>query len=130
MKPAPIAFSRPTPSAVRLCTREAVLMTGRVATTTTLQVIDTGCGMSRADQDKLFSLYTSINSPDNFASERSGLGLLLSRELCRALGGELYLHESHEGAPSHLGFPSFDPDLRTNERRAPFGITLAMRAAV
>lgn len=62
-----------------------------------MQVVDTGCGMSKVDQDKLFSLYTSINSPDNFVSEKSGLGLLLSRELCRALGGELYLHESIQG---------------------------------
>lgn len=53
--------------------------------------------MTPTDQAKLFSLYTQINSPDNYVSERSGLGLLLSRELCRALGGELYLESSEWG---------------------------------
>ncbi len=65
-----------------------------------LDIIDTGPGISAADQDKLFEpFYTTSNTG-------TGLGLYISRELCLSNGGELnYIANPGGGSCFRVRFP-------------------------
>ena len=52
---------------------------------------DTGCGIPVSEQNKLFRLFTHIAGDRRHKHLSTGLGLLLSRRLARALNGDLYL---------------------------------------
>jgi signal transduction histidine kinase len=56
-----------------------------------LQVIDTGIGISPADQERIFNEFEQVNAgPRGDSMERgTGLGLAISRRLARLLGGEI-----------------------------------------
>jgi signal transduction histidine kinase len=60
-----------------------------------LTISDGGPGVADADRPRLFSRFERGGeaAPDG----GSGLGLYVSRELCRAMGGELYLEPSAPG---------------------------------
>jgi len=57
-------------------------------------VEDTGSGIAVADQPKLFQFFTNINRKKDATMSTSGLGLLLSRDIARALGGDVWLEHS------------------------------------
>ncbi len=71
-------------------------------------IADGGAGIAEADRDRLFARFARGSDPA--LDGGSGLGLYVSRELCRAMGGELVLEPSIQG------------------RGAAFTITLAGRA--
>ncbi|WKE67009.1 transporter substrate-binding domain-containing protein [Gallaecimonas kandeliae] len=52
-----------------------------------LAVSDTGIGISKADQQKLFSAFSQVGNQGS----GSGLGLMISRTLCQMMGGSLAL---------------------------------------
>jgi protein-histidine pros-kinase len=52
-----------------------------------ISVQDTGVGIAAADQERLFSAFTRVRTPEHEAYEGTGLGLYLSRKLADALGG-------------------------------------------
>jgi signal transduction histidine kinase len=60
-----------------------------------LTIADSGPGVQEADRGRLFGRFVRGNEtpPD----EGSGLGLFVSRELCRAMGGDLVLEPTVEG---------------------------------
>jgi signal transduction histidine kinase len=60
-----------------------------------LTIADQGPGVDEADRGRLFGRFVRGNEtgPD----EGSGLGLFVSRELCRAMGGDLVLEPRVEG---------------------------------
>lgn len=59
-----------------------------------LQVKDSGMGISAADQARLFSAFAQVDGRQ--ARQGAGLGLVISRQLCELMGGELTL-QSLEG---------------------------------
>jgi PAS domain S-box-containing protein len=63
-------------------------------------VADTGPGISEADQDKLFRPFSQASASAGQALAGAGLGLHLSRQLARGLGGDLVLTRSALGEGS------------------------------
>ena len=65
-----------------------------------LDIIDTGPGISSADQDKLFEPFYTTSSTG------TGLGLYISRELCLSNGGDLsYIAVPNGGSCFRIRFP-------------------------
>lgn len=56
-----------------------------------LWVQDTGIGISVQDQQRLFSLFIQGSNNQQSARSGSGLGLVISRNLCEMMGGQLHL---------------------------------------
>ena len=56
-----------------------------------LCVEDTGIGISAEDQQRLFSPFIQGSNNDQSARSGSGLGLVISRNLCEMMGGQLHL---------------------------------------
>jgi signal transduction histidine kinase len=77
--------------------RAAVLTTA--ADFMVFQVRDTGIGMSPEQQRLLFQPFTQVNSSTTRVYSGTGLGLALSRALCRMLGGDIEV-ESAAGCGS------------------------------
>lgn len=55
-----------------------------------IEVEDTGIGISEEDQKNLFSVYTHIDDPTLMCSEKTGLGLAITKRLCTVMGGNLW----------------------------------------
>jgi signal transduction histidine kinase len=69
-------------------------------------VIDTGIGIKKADQEKLFQPFQQINSPLSRKYKGTGLGLTLSRKLAQLHGGDLTLvSEQGKGSCFTLNLP-------------------------
>ena len=56
-----------------------------------LWVEDTGIGISAEDQLRLFNPFTQGSNNEQSARSGSGLGLVISRSLCKMMGGQLHL---------------------------------------
>ena len=57
-------------------------------------VKDTGCGLTQEEADKLFQHFSQADSTINRRYGGIGLGLALSKQLARLLGGDIVLSES------------------------------------
>lgn len=68
---------------------------------TEISVIDTGIGIRREDQDKLFQEFSRVNVDSAQGVEGTGLGLQLSKRLAELLGGRILL-ESEYGKGSRF----------------------------
>ncbi len=66
------------------------------------EVIDTGIGIAPVDQARIFEAFQQVDLPERKA-EGVGLGLAISRQLVKVMGGELYLR-SVAGQGSTFGF--------------------------
>lgn len=66
-------------------------------------VTDTGPGIAREDQQKLFAPFSQLSSPHANARQGAGLGLVISRALCEKMGGQLQL-ESVPGLGTQVSF--------------------------
>jgi two-component system, sensor histidine kinase and response regulator len=53
-----------------------------------LSVSDTGIGIRSDDREKLFNEFSRVDSTANMGIEGTGLGLVITRALCRAMGGD------------------------------------------
>lgn len=79
-------------------------------------VTDTGMGISREDQPRLFNRFVRANDPRVAAITGTGLGLALSKEIARLHGGDVTLEsELDKGSTFTLIVPG--PD-QTNRRAA------------
>jgi PAS domain S-box-containing protein len=64
-----------------------------------LQVRDTGVGIARHKQDVIFEPFVQLNRTFAQTTDGTGLGLTISRELARGMGGDLRVRSSEgEGA--------------------------------
>lgn len=54
-----------------------------------IEVEDTGCGLSETEVRRLFQPFTQADSTTNRRYGGTGLGLVLSRRLCHAMGGDV-----------------------------------------
>jgi two-component system sensor histidine kinase EvgS len=52
---------------------------------------DSGRGISAEDQQRLFNPFVQVGSHQSSAPSGSGLGLVISRNLCRMMGGDLWM---------------------------------------
>lgn len=67
-------------------------------------VNDTGIGIALEDQKKLFNKFSQINSTRDGKPAGTGLGLYISREIIRKMGGELWIKNSEPGRGSSFAF--------------------------
>jgi two-component system, sensor histidine kinase and response regulator len=54
-----------------------------------ITVSDTGKGIKKEDQDKLFNEFVKVDLKNNQSIEGTGLGLVITKRLCAAMGGEI-----------------------------------------
>jgi two-component system sensor histidine kinase KdpD len=75
-----------------------------------MTVADDGAGVSERDRGRLFERF--VRGERERADEGSGLGLYVSRELCRTMQGDLVLEPSHSGrgAAFTIVLPGEPPD--------------------
>lgn len=65
-----------------------------------ITVADTGIGLTKADQKKLFGKFVQIFSAQEGKPAGTGLGLYISRQIIIKMGGELWLKSSAPGKGS------------------------------
>lgn len=82
------------------------------------EVKDTGIGISPSHKDQLFEMFVQGDGSMTRRFGGTGLGLALSRRLARALGGDVMVLESEEGAGTTFKVAVEDRlDLRSREPR-------------
>jgi PAS domain S-box-containing protein len=69
----------------------------------TFEVADTGIGISSEERRRIFESFTQGNSAYTKEYQGTGLGLTISRQLAKLLGGQIYF-DSSPGAGSHFFF--------------------------
>ncbi len=60
----------------------------------TLSVTDTGVGLSPSQQERLFEPFSQVDESASRRHGGAGLGLAISRQIARLMGGELSLHSA------------------------------------
>jgi PAS domain S-box-containing protein len=68
-----------------------------------VSVIDTGSGISKADQEKLFQPFSQVDASPTRKTGGTGLGLSICKQLINMHGGEIWV-ESEEGKGSKFHF--------------------------
>ena len=68
-----------------------------------IHVSDTGIGIAKENQDKLFGQFQQLES-SQVKESGTGLGLHISREMVRKMGGDLWIEKSEIGTGSTFAF--------------------------
>eukprot|EP00347_Sterkiella_histriomuscorum_P006698 403351777 len=77
-----------------------------------IQVEDTGVGICKEDQEKLFNAYVKIKNNRNLNKDGCGLGLTICKNLAEALGGKIKMQsEIGQGSTFTLKLPIQYSDL-------------------
>ena len=66
-----------------------------------LQVCDSGIGINPADLQRLFEPFAQVDNTSRMARKGAGLGLVISRDLCQMMGGNLHMR-SQPGTGTHV----------------------------
>ena len=84
-----------------------------------VEVADTGIGMSRATIDKLFAVFTQADGATTRKFGGSGLGLAISRQLAQLMGGDLtVVSEEGRGSTFCLTFKAREAATASMPQRA------------
>eukprot|EP00741_Cyanophora_paradoxa_P004349 tig00000792_g4222.t1 len=76
-------------------------------------VTDPGCGISDADQKRLFGFFTQLNSTKSRRHAGAGLGLFISQQIARSLGGDIgVVSTPGHGSTFSFTFRAGAPGLR------------------
>jgi two-component system, sensor histidine kinase and response regulator len=67
-------------------------------------IIDTGIGISKESQDKLFQPFTQVDQTNTRVYQGSGLGLAISKQLAKLMQGDVWIHKSKEKAGTTFKF--------------------------
>jgi CheY-like chemotaxis protein len=65
---------------------------------------DTGCGINNNDKQKLFKAFTQLDNKSSSINQGTGLGLIISKELVKLMGGNIYLESSQVNIGSKFKF--------------------------
>lgn len=87
-----------------------------------IQVVDSGIGISARDQERVFEEFEQVDSGPRADSPNrgTGLGLAISRRLSRLLGGDLLLSsQTGEGSTFTLWLPANEPESGSSAEHAP-----------
>lgn len=69
-------------------------------------VIDTGIGISPSQRDMLFLPFSQIDASSAGANEGAGLGLAVSKNLVKLMGGEIWMDDKRtDGSSFHIQIP-------------------------
>ncbi|MFJ4088094.1 transporter substrate-binding domain-containing protein [Pseudomonas psychrophila] len=99
-----------------------------------LRVEDTGVGISDEDQRRLFSPFVQASNNTQSARSGSGLGLVISRELCEMMGGQLRL-SSVDGTGTQveitMAVPLLEPaEIAVDDEQQEVGNTRSLNVLV
>ncbi|MFN4154807.1 MAG: ATP-binding protein [Paracoccaceae bacterium] len=87
-------------------TVESERLDGAASQMIEIRVIDTGIGISKADQDRVFEDFATVDSSFGRESGGTGLGLGIARRLVKAMGGSIGVEsEPGEGSLFWLRLP-------------------------
>jgi signal transduction histidine kinase/CheY-like chemotaxis protein len=83
------------------------------------EVSDTGIGIAKEQQDKLFQIYSQADSSTTKSYGGTGLGLAISKKIVEMMGGEIWM-DSNIGSGTKMYFTLNceevkSPTLKTNE---------------
>jgi signal transduction histidine kinase/CheY-like chemotaxis protein len=67
-------------------------------------VTDTGIGISKSDENKLFHSFTQLDQTSTKSYQGTGLGLYICKQLCDLLGGNIHLESSQVNVGSTFVF--------------------------
>jgi two-component system aerobic respiration control sensor histidine kinase ArcB len=84
------------------------------------EVEDTGVGIPRAQQEKIFAMYYQVQGKKHATG--TGIGLAVSRQLVQAMGGQLYVDsDPGEGScfTAELEVDCVEPQVATSEQEMP-----------
>lgn len=91
-------------NAIKFTDRGSVSVASRVVDNKVeVQIIDTGIGISKQDQQKLFGKFQQLDSSRG-RTVGTGLGLYISKEIIQKMGGELWIERSEIGKGSTFVF--------------------------
>lgn len=84
-----------------------------------VEVIDHGTGIPIEFQSRIFKRFEQANTQDKPTTASSGLGLVISKEIIEAQGGEVGFDSSSDGSTFWFTLPSTSPDLIAAKPRQP-----------
>ncbi|MDR2924264.1 MAG: response regulator [Treponema sp.] len=67
-----------------------------------IEVADTGLGIKREDQTKLFGNFVQVDTKKNRGIEGTGLGLAITKRLCTAMGGDITVQSEYGKGSSFI----------------------------